>query len=366
MTNLCSCCGTARKLASILRRRQVREDGRWIAPAPGAAHHPLCGECSEWIEDVIRSVREPSLKPTLFGAPAAGGRSLVFNDQCQLCRELLGASASVIDCVAAPGRRQGWPPLQVCPACERWVASLAEDGRSARGRATRSLDGAYGEWLHPNLRNVRVVACIADAAVAEMVQETCQSMHVDIAFEGPVEPSSVLLLEATPAGQASAFIERLQPHVLATVILAPLAAKADLWSALQAGATDWLTVPTTPQQLTAALVRARRIYTQPPTWDEGTCLPGIAPEYAGKPMLMISPEPGADRFEIAWSLRRFSRGYDELGIYRDAIVLIPRVAAGTVSGVAERLARVLGPGTCTIDVLSLPVMGPVQRFEAAG
>ena len=327
--------------------------------------HALCRACDAWLGAIVSDVRrDGSAGPGVVGAPVAGGRSLLFGDQCHLCREVVHGAGVVIEYSAQIVGPSPWRPMFVCAACDGWLSSLAKDGRSARGDAQRSLDGAYGEWLHPNLRGLIVAAAIADESTRQVVVSGCAAMGVILV--DPSSPAPVLIVDARRPDRAASLLRADQFPREARIVLAPVSAKPDLMLSIAAAATDWLTVPLTPQQLTAALVRSRRKLLQLRIWDEASCLPQVYLEGNERPVLRIDAIPGADPFALAWTLRRFARGYDEVGSYQGAIVLVLRAATRDVDAVVQRLGHVLG-GSARVTPLIAPSTAVQRpRFEAAG
>jgi CheY-like chemotaxis protein len=293
----------------------------------------------------------------LLGAPSTNGRALVFGDQCQVCHGAAAAEA-LVECIAPVTRGDSMLPLRVCRSCEAWLGALASDGRSARGQSGRAIDGGYGEWLHPNLRGLSVHAVVSDCASRAAVERACAGMGVALGSG----TASVLLVEAG-GGRAERVIRADGTPRLARIVLAPLGGHAELLDALRAGATDWLTLPLTPQQLTSALVRAGRAHVAVREWDNETALPLLQPPPELPGMLTMRPAAGLSRFEVAWMVRRFARGYDELGVLEGEIVLVPRVPEAGLATVAERLANLLS-GRCEVAVR--PRLDEVhRRFEAS-
>lgn len=343
-------CGCCQRAAASLRL--VSNDGadRWVAP--------LCSRCARWLHEAIDSARRDM--PGLIGMPATNGRDLLFDDQCRLCRRIADEPRARITCETAAGVPAPFPALSLCAPCDTWLAELAHDGRSAQRRSVRAVDGAYGLWLHPNLRTLRVAVDVAETAARETVLAACAEMGIAAEDWRAMPDPSVLFLEvpgrsfrATAGGLLAA----------RRVLLAPLTARRDLLAALGPSVADWLTVPLTPQQVTAALTRSRMAGVRPRTWDTRLGLPVIVPSPGFPPALVVEPLGGTDPFEVAWLLKRFARGYDDVGALGGAIVLVPRLPRNALDDVARRIARVLGPQA------TVRTFGPaehVPRLHVAG
>jgi len=317
---------------------------------------PLCGPCAEWLGGLAAAARTPDGMHRVLGGPSAGGRKLVFEDQCQVCCEMPTERAARLAWLSPTGGRL---ELFACTGCEAWLTALASDGRTVRGAGDRDVDGPYGSWPHPNLRGLQVRIDIEDHTTRSLVAETCRAMGLNLTAES----SDILLTQATASGHAARMIRERTGLDLSSIVLAGLRARRDLQQALEAGARWWTTMPVTPQQLTAAISRASR--GDMGAWDAETCLPILDTTALDRPVVQCEPLPGADLFELGWLLKRFSRGYDEVGWSNGSVFVIPRAPSDHVSGVAARLS-VLVDGRCTFRVLRPGQVAPQRRFEAAG
>ena len=129
------------------------------------------------------------------------------------------------------------------------------------------------------------------------------------------------------------------------------------------GAVAWLTIPLTPQQVTAALSFALRQRGLRACWDPETGLPVAALEGFERNGVLCTPSDGADRFELAWLLKRFARGYDDVVMSNGEILLLPRASAGSLNLVIERLEKLLA-GRCRFE--RFEGGGHRRRFDVAG
>ncbi len=352
----CDCCGRALTLAVTLRRRAVRAGA---GPAFETRDHPLCAPCVEWLTGLILQAREPlGGLPRLFGAPQAQDRPLEPERQCHLCRGDLGASWSAIEWLDLSSEHRTWIGWHLCPSCDGWLASLADDGRSARRSATRDLDGAYGEWLHPSLGHLAVALEVRDRAVRATIERTCAEMGVAVSRLG-VGPVDALFRQVPVWEPKHPIPPRGAPYL---ILLAPIVGHDALLAGLSAGAAEWLTIPVTPQQVTAALVRAARQWRHRCPWDEATALPSVVLDGSDRPVLVVEPAPGVDQFELAWMLKRFLRGYDEVVVVDGEIAVLPLVRPDGVDAVVDRMRRTLG-SWCSVGRRALKGR---TGFEAAG
>lgn len=332
--------------------RGWRTDG-----ARSPSEHRLCEACSEWLGRLVASARGEAGRDGVYGSPSAQGRRLVFDDQCQVCCEVPAERAATIAWISPAGRTLA---VFACAGCEAWIVSLASDGRTLRGVADREIDGPYGSWPHPNFRGLSLRVVVEDAAAAALVRETCSQM----AITTTAGAADVVVVEATPRGSAASALRSGAKGRRGTVVLAGLRARRDLAAALDAGGDCWMTIPATPQQITAALVAAlapQRIRAREPQ----TCLPISEPEGLERPGVLFVPVQGADPFEVGWLLRRFARGYDRVEWLDGGVVVVPRVPASQLAQVAGRL-RLLLDGRATMRMVSTGEVPGRRRFEAAG
>lgn len=353
----CQCCG--RRIAADWEFdiRPLRLYRSWRPdPQRTGSCITVCGPCAEWLGGLASAARKPDGAHKVLGGPSAGNRKLVFEDQCQVCCEMPSALASRIAWISPAGQRL---ELFACTGCEAWLTALASDGRTVRGAGDRDIDGPYGNWPHPNLAGLHARIDIEDRAARALVAETLRAMGMVLIEDA----ADVLITQATPAGHAAKMVRDRKSLDLAAVVLAGLRARRDLAGALEAGARAWATIPCTPQQITALVSRATRA--PGGAWDTETCLPFVTPEGIDRPVVEAVPLPGVDPFELAWLLKRFSRGYDEVAWHNGSILVVPRAPSEHVAGMAERLA-VLIDGRCDFKVLMPHQVAPPKRFEAAG
>lgn len=349
----CSCCRRDVQPAAVLQKRRSQPVGPGAGPAVA---YSLCGECADWLAQVISKARSPVAAPgALVGTPMASGRGLIFDNQCRVCRLVVHGQPAAFQCAA--DERRSWSLSCVCGACAAWIDGLASDGRSARGVATRSVDGPYGEWPHPDLRQLRVELAIDEPGALALVRETCEAMGVAWCMGGKRPLADVLFIEATaPRGRG-----RL-PAGQARVVLAHFEARKALLSSLDRRTVAWLTIPVTPHQVAGALARVVRYPGLRVSWDGETGLPIVTLQEGGAAVLAVEPRAGVDRFEVAWLLRRFARGYDDVALAGGRIIVIPKAPPGRLKAVALRLERLLD-GRCDVAVLRA---SPRRRFDAAG
>ncbi|MGE3073578.1 MAG: hypothetical protein AB7N24_05750 [Dehalococcoidia bacterium] len=353
----CPCCGreVAAEWEFDIRPMRMYRNWRPDGNRTGSTL-PLCESCAEWLGGLAAAARTPDGSHRVLGGPSSGSRKLVFEDQCQICCEMPATRAAKLAWISPRGERV---EIFACTGCEAWLTALASDGRTVRGTGDRDIDGPYGNWPHPNLRGLKVHLDIEDNTTRALTAETCRAMGMELT----TEPADLLITQATATGHAVHKIRERKGLDLTAVVLAGLRARRDLEQALEAGARCWATIPTTPQQLTAALSHASR--GDQISWDSETCLPRIDVRKLDRTVVECKPLPGTELFELGWLLKRFSRGYDDVAWNNGSILIVPRAPSDHVAGVAERLS-ILVDGRCTFSVLRPAQVTPPARFEAAG
>src|SRR6185295_5376452 len=179
----CATCGSGKRAWAFVRFRPLRADGGWVTDgAAKIARVPVCEACESWLAGLVASARGfRSPVEGLFGAPSSGGRRLLFDDQCQICCEMSAVAGALVETLVKPGSRAALPRTFACVFCAAWLFSLATDGKSVRERASRQIDGPYGDWPHANLRELFIEADVVDRGVAETIAEACRVMEVPMA-----------------------------------------------------------------------------------------------------------------------------------------------------------------------------------------
>jgi hypothetical protein len=341
-----------------LRALPLRRYRAWRTAGPGLEQAiAVCEGCARWLAGLVLESRGDGAG-RLFGQPGANGRHLVFEDQCAACCE-----SPASDAFALRWLRAGEPAgdLFLCIACARWLLGLAGSGRTVRGRAERHLDGRYGLWPHPRLRGLRLWAAVRDRGGRAVVERVIATLGL-VTAESAAEADAVFI-EGTTSGAARTFCRQLGDAARKVVVLAGMGAQQDLAGALEAGAHGWVTLPATPQQLTAALARLAR-GERAAAWDPVSCLPLLRAGGFDRPWLWVPVEDDGQAWQGAWLLRRFCRGYDTVAAAPGGLAVVPVAPPAVVGHVASRLRMVLGPAW-RVETRQ-PLDAGMRRFEAAG
>lgn len=334
----CETCGAG--VASLrLRRWHAEPSGTGIAVAGKPVTIEACGDCGTWLARAlgIGAARGPG---TIYGVPAPSGRRVVFNDQCRICRLPVASDASV---VAIDTSSSSVPPrssVLLCGACTAWFVAVASDLRSVRGLATRNIDGPYGQVIHGNVGEMTLCVATLDDTTHQLIATVAERMGARIIdpTAGTTDAQTVLVVElARPTDPVE-----WRTHPGQVIALVPEALRGRLPEVATASRADWITLPATPQQVAHALLRAARFGYGLPR-DSTTGLPIALEPEVGSPLLAARPAAGADPQLVAWRLKRYARGYDEIAVTTEGVlVVVPRCEPGLVPTVASRLDGLLG------------------------
>ncbi len=343
----------------VMRAWRLRRYRAWRVERPGTVQRAeVCETCAQWLAGLVVDARSGA-ETGLLGVPGSGGRHLVFDDQCAACCDSPTEVAYGLrwECDGAVAGE-----LFLCPGCARWLLGLATAGRTARGRAERSLDGPYGVWPHPRLRGLSVWLDADDPGLERLVAMAAASMGM--AQAPRPGGADVAIVEASARGRAQRAAARLGARARAVIVASPAGSGVDTLAAMAAGAAGWMTVPSTPQQLTWAIARAVRREVRSAAIDPGTGLPIALRKAIERPWLAVRPPGGEEGWSAAWQVRRFSRGYDEVAVVDGGLAVVPVAPPGSVGRVRERLLEILGAGW-EVE-LALPGQPGLRRLDAAG
>lgn len=343
-------------------RRQNVEPGEPIPASLPQEQFPLCGGCSKWLTKTIKGAyrKGGAVNETLVAGPVRV-QAQASEHRCAFCRALLPRTVSIIGISdAVDGGEDSIMTSGLCPSCDQWLVNLAVDSRSARSVARRQSEGEYGLVLHPNLRRVRASFLIQSDDLRAAVEEACAQLGLSVTALASETTIDVMFAEAATGGPLEEAI-RTAGASAKTVVLVRAEETRELRDAIKAGAADWVTVPFTPQQLVGVLQRVTMQLSQRVTWDLETCVPMVHKLETTRPAIAVTPGDGVDPLLVAWSLRRFARGYDDIVMVDGRLVLLPLARPEYQWAIIERLTVVMGE-----RAILLPYEAPrSKRFEAS-
>lgn len=256
-----------------------------------------------------------------------------------MCRMPAGPDAIVVAVDASTSSVMPRSAALLCAACKAWFLSLTSDLRSVRGLAARSIDGPYGQIVHGSVAPLSVAIEIVEPEASELVAAVSERMGAVLveADDDPDAAADVLLVEfARPADPVD-----WRSHPRRLIAMVPEALRARLPEVAAVARADWVTLPVTPQQVAHALLRAARFPSGLPR-DSLTALPIAVEPPTSSPVLAVNVAAGVDGQLVAWRLKRYARGYDEVVMTVDGVLLIiPRCEPKLVPAVAKRLNALL-------------------------
>ncbi|MCK9517830.1 MAG: hypothetical protein M0R74_02205 [Dehalococcoidia bacterium] len=328
-------------------REQHRQGHRaWSTSRDGVAWG-LCARCLPRLAGVLQVAAAGRPTIGVLGLPAAAAEQHVREHACEFCRAPLSVAAEVVEVIPAPcrSRERSSATLRqhrLCHACAAWTRSILHDPSAITGAGTRAGEGPLGHWHRAPLANVVATALlprdafvvrqgVADAGGRSAVLQVDDASR--IAHAGHV--TFVAASRLGRAGRLVALLPReLRRHV---IVVARFDCLADAVEALRLGAGDLLASPLSPQQVVGALERVA----QPDgPRDHATGLPVLVETDA--PFLRFHTVPGVSVIETALLVRRFVRGYDEVGLNEAGeVVARLRCPAGHLPAAAARLRVVL-------------------------
>lgn len=358
----CSSCHIDKELASVIWRRQNATAAEATSASAPREQFPLCRGCSAWIAKTAKVARrnrggdEDSTVAGPLGLPLRESER-----RCAFCRAELGASLSVIGFLQSASE-DGAPitTTRLCPSCDQWLINLIVDSRSARNVASRKAEGVYGSVLHPNLDGIQVGFAVRSENVEASLRASCAQLGLTVAPNAIETGLSVLFVEASDEGAAREATLGSSPGAK-VIVLARVEAASELREAIKAGASDWITIPFTPQQLVGALQRVAANRRERVRWELDACVPQVHHLETTRPVIAAIQEPGVDPQLVAWSLRRFARGYDDIVMLNGRLLLLPLARPEHLWNIIERLTVVMGERATL-----LPYDAPrSERFEAS-
>ncbi len=163
------------------------------------------------------------------------------------------------------------------------------------------------------------------------------------------ENNAVFVVCAGRRDRATAFVGRLDPRLRARVAVVGRAdCMEDSVAALRLGAGELLASPLSPQQIVGFMERASRPPSPNPQRGKLLGLP-ILREPVARPTLIpdhliaVRPANGEDLPRAALMLRRFLRGYDEIGEDgAGGLLALVSCSAEDIGSVVDRLTHVFG------------------------
>ncbi len=315
-------------VAQVVVSLEGRSDaGRWAAVGVPETW-PLCQAHWAWWEERLRSALNGHTPGQWqLGVPGRLENSRLHPNLCDTCVTRHGTAAWSFEILPRLEqiRKLNIRPLgparkvRLCRHCAMWWRLQIREGRPPEARAVRAVEGESGSWLQQ--ANSDVLAFGLQERDMEVLAKTVETTGNSFAETlTPLDtlrqhPDAVLFVGAMGwLGQA---FRQLQPVERRRIVLVsgPDGAE-ETERALLRGAGDFLASPLSPQQVAGAF---QRVLARPLTQRHPTNgLPVLSSQPRsdwGQPaqVFEIYLPPGFDAMPTALLLRRFLRGYDDIG-----------------------------------------------------
>lgn len=324
----CALCGNRTIVAQVVVSLEARSDaGRWKA-AGDPETWALCPRHWAWWEERMRAaLNGHSAGQWQLGVPGRPESTRLHPNLCDTCVSRHGSAAWSIEVL--PGieqlRKLNMRPLgparkvRLCRHCAMWWRLHIRDGQPPESRNVRAVEGESGSWLQQaNADAVAFGLHERDMEVlAKTVETTGKTWHETMTpFEAlQQQPGAVLFVGAS--GWMGQSFHQLQPADRRRVVLVTGPDGSDeAQKALLRGAGDFLVRPISPQQIAGAF---QRVLARPQAARHHSHgLPVLPPNPRsdwGQPAQVfdVYVPPGIDVMSTALLLRRFLRGYDDIG-----------------------------------------------------
>ncbi len=380
----CHFCGSRQLAANLNFRKEVTgAEGAWRTVAE-LATVCICDSCLVWVEDTARVAGAGNGDPNgRLGFSYSGDMTTLSDDHCNYCWAQFLGEAYIIDLIPT-GRTTGRGgrfrhvgeirQQRICRFCYAWWRVTLRDPSAVTGTGFRREEGEMGGWRTSVACDTASVALLQrdEFILRQTVAAIGRNHHPLSLNDGPLLPlhsDKIVFICAGRRDRASAFLARVDPRLRARVaIIGRADCMEDARAALRLGALELLSSPLTPQQIVGAMERLTRPSPVNPARGNRTGLPllgdpvtrdGVTQEH----LLAVRPAPGEEPGRAAFMLRRFLRGYDQIGEDGEgnlqALVSCP---AEDVDAVLDRLHTVFGEkARVTRKASSTPL-----RRQAAG
>lgn len=313
--------------------------------------------CSEHYDRVV-SLVDRAVSPfregeTTLGMPMAEAAISLGTGHCETCQSRLQQLATSLELrplrvqVVARRRNRRVGPirrLRLCRPCFAWWLGIFRDSSFVNGVGYRFEEGEAGSWNarpHGDVayysigsRNESIVRATAAATGHRARRVLPHTM---------LQEGEVCIVGAGQSDRATRFMAAVPAGRHRYAILCRPDQIADAQGALLLGAGELLSSPLSPQQVVGAAIRCSR--PGPAPHDSISGLPLLDDSEAPSSFtdIFAAPKPGEHPIEAALLLRKFLRGWDEVGGDGRGGVRA-RLAAGPeeAARVVERLGWVLG------------------------
>lgn len=356
----CASCGGSgiEGVLSVHRDKRAPDTIRW-AEGGQVESFPLCSRCYSTIRRTLQLSMGPN-ETRPFGAPQSSRPGGLDPAHCNYCGG--GFSDERFDLELTPvryewrghDRRIVGPAFmtRLCLGCLTWSHTVTLGQLPGAPRPQRRWEGV-ASYLNESSRGIVFSVGLSshDEGILALAFDGTQVQYLPL-MPGAVgrfagTPGAILFLGGHNRADINEMLTFLPPEALArTAVAVPFTGLRELFVALRAGVGDFLAEPISGHQVEGAFRRITeaggRTGPRHPSGLQLMRKDAIAPG-GGYHTVVIGAADLRQRLRVAWLLRRFTRGYDEVGCGIDGnIILRIACADAALMAVISRLETLLG------------------------
>ncbi|MGE0602003.1 MAG: hypothetical protein AB7J35_21765 [Dehalococcoidia bacterium] len=321
----CTICARAVIAGSLTFSTETRNERDAWEHSVSLAEFLLCDEDYARLSGLANaSVQGFTEESVVLGMPLIEGGVVLGANHCDCCQTQFGDAATAMELLPEVSRAKGNQRtgsirrLRLCAACHGWWLSLLRDPSLLIGTASREGEGGLGGWRSvPHGDAVFAHLGRRDELILAMTMEADGQRARRIANATRLRDDEFGFVRAGRAHRATKFILSLPQEVRGRfAVVAHTDQLRDAAGALRHGAREILASPLSPQQIVGAGVRS--FGSGSPGRDPGTGLMRL-----GSPLKLyglshsdvkVTPRNSVDPLEVVLLVRKFVRGWDEIGI----------------------------------------------------
>ncbi len=321
----CVICAKATVAGSLSFNTEVRAGSKTWHHVSSLAEFLLCDEDYSRVAGLASaSVQGFNEQAIVLGMPLTDGTLTLGANHCDCCQVQLGESATGMELLpenarGSRTRRVGAiRRLRLCTACHGWWLSLLQDPSFMNGTGSREGEGNLGGWRSiPHGDAVFAHLGRRDEMILAMTMEADGRRARRIAPATRLQEHEFGFVRAGRADRATKFIVSLPVEVRGRFAVVTQADQIqDAEGALKRGAREVLSSPLSPQQIVGAGVRSFAAASPGRDPESGLLQLGSPLVVYGMPHseIRVSPRNGTGPLEVVLLVRKFVRGWDEIGV----------------------------------------------------
>ncbi|MGE3077360.1 MAG: hypothetical protein AB7N24_22205 [Dehalococcoidia bacterium] len=321
----CVICARAMIAGSLTFSSETRGDGESWEHFATLAEFLLCDEDYARISGLANaSVQGFNEASVVLGMPLIEGGLALGTNHCDCCQSRVGDSAISMEILPEGSRARGtrragsMRRMRLCAACHGWWLSLIRDPSFMNGTASRVGEGHLGGWRSvPHGDAVFAHLGRRDEMILGMTMEADGRRARRIANATRLQDHEFGFVRAGRVDRATRFMLSLPGEVRGRfAVVAQADQLQDAAGALKHGAREILASPLSPQQIVGAGVRSFGLVS--PGRDPRTGLMRLGPPLnlygLSHSEVKVFPRNSIDPLEVVLLVRKFVRGWDEIGI----------------------------------------------------